>query len=104
MRATLDAGDHARPLKPTPLNYGSATILAEPFGNERAANVTVFDVRSEKAFALPGGGHVLGFFDAYNIFNTNAEQALSTSSGSSFLRPTAITPPRIVRVGVKFQW
>ena len=86
------------------LNYGSATILSEPFGNERAANVTVFDVRSEKAFALPGGGRVLGFFDAYNIFNTNAEQALTSSSGSSFLRPTAITPPRIARVGVKFQW
>jgi outer membrane receptor protein involved in Fe transport len=47
---------------------------------------------------------VTGFFDIYNIFNTNAEQALSTSSGSSFLRPTAITPPRIARVGLKFQW
>jgi outer membrane receptor protein involved in Fe transport len=47
---------------------------------------------------------ITGFFDVYNIFNTNAEQALSTSSGSSFLRPTAITPPRIARVGVKFQW
>jgi len=47
-----------------------------------------------------GGGSDL----YYNIFNANAEQALSTSSGSSFLRPTAITPPRIARVGLKFQW
>jgi len=40
----------------------------------------------------------------YNIFNTNAEQALTTSSGSAFLRPVAITPPRVARIGLKLQW
>lgn len=85
------------------LNYGNATILAEPFDSERTANINVFDLRSEKAFTVDHA-RVTGFFDIYNIFNTNAEQALSTSSGSSFLRPTAITPPRIARVGLKFQW
>jgi hypothetical protein len=30
---------------------------------------------------------VTGFFDVYNIFNTNAGQAVATNSGSSFLRP-----------------
>jgi hypothetical protein len=86
------------------LNYGTATILAEPFGAERAANINVFDVRTEKAFALPVNGRVIGFFDAYNIFNTNAEQAVAVSSGLSFLRPSAITPPRLARVGIKLQW
>jgi hypothetical protein len=86
------------------LNYGSATILADAFGSERAANVNVFDVRTEKAFVVPGNVRVVGFFDAYNIFNTNAEQALAVGSGSSFLRPSAITPPRLARVGVKLQW
>jgi outer membrane receptor protein involved in Fe transport len=85
------------------LNYGNATILAEPFNAERTPNINVFDVRSEKAFTA-GHARVTGFFDVYNIFNTNAEQALSTSSGSSFLRPTAITPPRIARVGLKLVW
>jgi len=47
---------------------------------------------------------VTGFFDVYNLFNTNAEQALTTTSGSSFLRPTAITSPRIARLGVKLAW
>ena len=45
-----------------------------------------------------------GFADLYNIFNTNANQAMTTSSGASFLRPTAITPPRIARFGVKFRF
>jgi outer membrane receptor protein involved in Fe transport len=85
------------------LNYGNATILAEPFNAERTPNVNVFDVRSEKAFRA-NQGRIVGFFDVYNIFNSNAEQALSVSSGSSFLRPTAITPPRIARVGLKVQW
>jgi len=40
----------------------------------------------------------------YNIFNTNAEQNIATGSGASFLRPSAITPPRIARVGIKFDW
>jgi hypothetical protein len=25
-------------------------------------------------------------------------------SGSAFLRPVAITPPRVARIGVKVQW
>jgi hypothetical protein len=85
------------------LNYGNATILAEPVGAERTANINVFDVRSEKALAV-NRTRVTGFLDVYNMFNTNAEQALTTSSGSSYLRPTAITPPRVARVGLKFQW
>jgi hypothetical protein len=87
----------------TTLNYGNATVLAEPFDAQRTPNITVFDVRTEKAVTVRGG-RVVGFFDLYNIFNTNAEQALSVSSGSSWLRPTAITPPRILRVGVKLVW
>ena len=57
-------------------------------------NVNVLDIRTEKAFRV-GPGRITGFFDLYNIFNTNAEQDLTTTSGSSWLRPIAITPPRI---------
>jgi hypothetical protein len=84
-------------------NWGNATIRAEPIDTRRVANVTVFDVRSEKAFQL-GAGRITGFFDVYNIFNTNAEQALTTASGSSWLRPVAITSPRIARFGVRYVW
>jgi hypothetical protein len=84
-------------------NWGNATVRAEPIDTRRTPHINVFDIRTEKAFRL-GPGRVTGFFDLYNIFNTNAEQALTTASGSSWLRPTAITPPRIARVGVKFVW
>jgi hypothetical protein len=87
----------------TALNYGNATILAEPFSAERTPNVNVLDVRSEKAFTL-ARARITGFFDVYNLWNTNAEQDLTKSSGSAFLRPIAITPPRVARIGAKLTW
>ena len=60
-------------------------------------------MRTEKAFRI-SRARVVGFFDVYNVFNANAEQVLTTSSGPSWLRPIAITPPRIARIGVRFDW
>ena len=79
-------------------------MLAEPFGAERTAHIALFDMRAEKVFRIKERISLTGFFDVYNMFNTNAEQAVATNSGSSFLRPSAITPLRIARVGVKFQF
>jgi hypothetical protein len=64
------------------------------------------DVHPDARRAGPAGQSVrlTGFFDVYNIFNTNAGQDMATGSGASFLRPTAITPPRIARAGVKLEW
>ena len=86
------------------LNYSSAvTIKAEPVGGERTPNITLFDVRAEKVFRV-NGRRLSGFFDIYNIFNSNDPQALTTTSGSAWLFPAAITAPRIARVGVKLAW
>ena len=85
-------------------NYGSATILGETFGKERTGNIALFDLRSEKQFRIRERFIATGFFDLYNIFNTNTDQSVTTSSGSAFLRPSSVTPPRIARVGVKFQF
>lgn len=84
-------------------NWGNATVRAEPINAQRMPNINVIDVRTEKVFRL-GLGQFSGFFDVYNIFNTNAEQELTTTAGASWLRPIAITPPRIARIGVKFVW
>ena len=43
----------------------------------------------------------MGFFDVYNVFNTNTVQTLTTSSGAAWLRPTAITGPRILKIGTR---
>ena len=86
------------------LNYGSATILSEPIHSHRTPNLALFDLRSEKEFTFRERFTVTGFADLYNIFNANGNQAMTVSSGASFLRPTAITAPRIARFGVKFRF
>jgi len=88
----------------TALNYSSAvTIKAEPVGAERTPNITLFDVRAEKGVRIDRT-RVSSFLDVYNIFNVNDPQTLTTTSGSAWLFPAAITPPRIARVGLKLVW
>ena len=64
-------------------------------------NIAIFDTRVEKVVKSPGGTTVSFFLDLYNITNANPNQNLTWSSGSSFLRPTAIVPPRVARLGTK---
>jgi hypothetical protein len=85
------------------LNYASPTILAEPVNARRTPNITVVDIRSEHGLRW-GTRRVALFFDIYNLFNTNAEQVVVMTSGTSFLRPVYITGPRIARIGAKFDW
>ena len=85
------------------LNYGNATIKAEPVAANRTPTITLVDLRTEKTFRV-GTTRVMGFLDVYNLFNTNAEQTVTTSSGASWLRPIAITGPRILRIGTRVEW
>ena len=41
------------------------------------------------------------FVDLFNLFNSNAEQNTSYNSGTSFLRPLNIIPPRIARIAAR---
>jgi hypothetical protein len=85
------------------LNYGNATIKAEPIAANRTPNISLVDLRTQKAFRV-GRVRVMGVLDVYNIFNTNAAQMLITNSGGSWLRPTAITGPRVLRIGARVEW
>jgi hypothetical protein len=85
------------------LNFGNATIKAEPITANRTPHITLVDVRTEKTFGVKAV-RVMGFFDVYNLFNSNAVQTVTTSSGSAWLRPTAITGPRVARIGARLEW
>lgn len=83
----------------------------------RTDNVTLVDAKIERRFRLRGNRTVSVFTDLFNILNTNAAN-IGAQSGNSgrptvtladgsrvqvqgFLRPTAIIPPRIFRVGFR---
>jgi hypothetical protein len=44
------------------------------------------------------------FFDFYNMFNQNPEQNIQSSSGTAFLRPLSVVPPRLARIGAKLNF
>jgi hypothetical protein len=61
-------------------------------------------VRLEKAFSLGRGMRIRGFFDLFNVTNNNAADTRTIATGSSFLRPTSILPPRTARLGARFSF
>ncbi|MGH7487161.1 MAG: hypothetical protein ACREMY_16395, partial [bacterium] len=88
----------------TRLNYNSAVaIRAELFGAERLPNINILDLRTQRLLKV-GRSSIGLFIDVYNILNANPEQLTTTTSGGAFLRPTAITSPRIARFGVKLDF
>ena len=86
------------------LSYGSVRFLAEPFGTRRQDDIIITDIRIEKQLRFRGGRDVSGFFDVYNVFNSNPAQNLQWSSGTAFDRPLSIVPPRLARVGIKLNF
>ncbi len=86
------------------LGYGRVVVLAEPVGTRRMQHLTTVDLRVEKRIPLRGNRRLAGFVDVLNLLNANTETRVSWLSGSDFLRPLAITPPRAASVGVKIDW
>jgi outer membrane receptor protein involved in Fe transport len=85
------------------LNYANPTLNAEPMDANRTAHVNLIDIRIDRAITI-SGKRLMPFFDLYNVTNNNAEQNITVSSGTSWLRPINIVPPRLMRIGVKFDW
>jgi hypothetical protein len=85
------------------LNYGSQRILVEPFDSQRQDPVNLLDLRVERSFVVLGQ-KLTGLLDVYNITNANTEQNVNWNSGTTYLFPSNIIGPRIVRLGVKFDW
>lgn len=116
----------ARYLTVSGLHVGSETIPVAPDGDYRQQNVGIFDTRLEKRFTFKEHYQVGLFFDAFNIFNSNADQnqdnitgTYNVSTGAAtftksttvdgtklsydrFQAGTTIISPRIFRIGAKF--
>ncbi len=80
----------------------SSVIYAEPADARRHDNITVVDLRVDRAFNLGHNMRIRGFFDLFNITNSNAAETRTVSTGTAFLRPTAVLAPRTARLGAIF--
>lgn len=61
-------------------------------------------MRADRAFALAGTWRVRLIADVFNITNGNAVETRTVTTGSAFLRPTAVVAPRTARVAVRISF
>ena len=82
----------------------SGTINVEPFNSNRHDTITVLDVRADRGFNLSRGMRVRLFVDLFNITNSNSAETRTITTGTAYLRPTAVLAPRTARIGARFQF
>ena len=82
------------------LNQGAALVRAFPNGGSRFTFTGTLDVRLQKEFAA-AGRRVAIVVDGYNLINLAEEVEERVVTGPAFRTPTAIQPPRTIRVGAR---
>ena len=99
---------------------GTTTILAEPRGSRELPALSTFDVRAGRFFRF-GGNRVELSMDVYNVANLNTVYDVRTTSAlsnirvagdpsapvtqiSSFMSPTGVLGPRIIRFNITYQF
>jgi hypothetical protein len=88
---------------------GGATIpqirvRVEPIGARRLPNLNILHMRVEKSFRLLEGQKLALQANIYNVLNINKALGVTPLSGSNFLIPTSITPPRVGELGVTYSF
>jgi hypothetical protein len=82
----------------------SGTVNVEPLNSNRQDNITVLDLRVDRGFNLGHGMKVRGLLDLFNITNTNEAESRTVTTGSAYLRPTAVLAPRTLRIGARLSF
>jgi outer membrane receptor protein involved in Fe transport len=80
------------------------TLNVEPRGTFSLPNTHELDVRAAKRVNLGGARSVELRFDIYNVLNKGTVRRWTLLSGANYLRPLVIMFPRIVQLGVTFNF
>lgn len=80
------------------LTRASQTVQLSERGDERFPNVMMFDLRLSKAFRF-GSRSLSPQIDFFNVGNADTIVNHSVAVGPSYLQPSDILSPRIIRVG-----
>ena len=83
------------------LNQGTEAIQAYRNGRSRFTYALTVDGRIEKRWTI-GAYDVSVVFEAYNLLNTKNEVEEDVLTGPNFRQTTAVQPPRVARIGVRF--
>jgi hypothetical protein len=80
------------------LTRSSQTIFLSNRGDERLPSVTLSDLRISRSFRF-GTRRIEPTFDIFNLGNASTVTSLVSGVGSTYLAPTGIVSPRIMKVG-----
>ncbi len=84
------------------LNQGPFRIFGLPRGSNRLPSQDILDLRLEKQFSIYDGQLRLTA-DIFNVFNSAYVTAVNDRFGAdSFGQPTGLTPPRAIRLGLRY--
>ena len=83
------------------VQQGVEFIAALPRGLTRFTYVFTLDTRLERQLRI-GGRDASVILQVFNLLNTNNEVEEDEVSGPAFRAPTAVQPPRSVRLGFRF--
>ncbi|HYE88943.1 MAG TPA: hypothetical protein VEA16_21465, partial [Vicinamibacterales bacterium] len=80
------------------LTRATQTIQLSERGDERFPDVTMVDLRLSRGFRF-GSRSITPTIDFFNVTNTDTRDNQNSAVGASYLLPTSILSPRIIRVG-----
>jgi hypothetical protein len=83
----------------TGLIRGSQTVFLSSRGDERLPSVTLIDLRLSRAINFGQGRKIVPEIDIFNLTNRYTPTSVSTSVGGTYLQPSGIISPRIIRIG-----
>jgi hypothetical protein len=98
------------------LTQSTQTVYMAPSGSYRLPNVNLMDIRLSRIFTIKERFKLEPEFDIYNLLNVGAvisENGSITagaasngtgSVGSLFLNPTNVLPPRLFKIGLRFDF
>jgi hypothetical protein len=87
-----------------PLGSGSPVLVNPDLNATRNPNLSIIDLRAEKAFKYRGVGATISL-DAFNVANSNTVlQFNRLLTSGTFGQPREIVAPRVFRLGFRFQF
>ena len=82
---------------------GTLTLPVEPYGASQGPTRTIVNLRGLKNFEI-GSGRFGVQADVFNLFNTNVSWVQSWVSGSRFGAGSEFADPRVLRLGVTYEF
>jgi len=86
------------------LTRASQAVYLTERGVERMPNVAMLDLRVSRAIRFAGDRQLTPQIEIFNLANSSAITALTTTVGAKYLYPSQILGPRMVRFGFYLQF